>query len=299
MPNLLVHFGVQGMVARRFLPREDLPWILAGCVIPDAAWILHRASRIADPGISPYDARLYAVVQSSLLFSCLLAAALASLARRPSRALVILAGGASAHLLLDALQTKLGNGVHLFSPLSWDLLNWGLFWPESAITLLLTAAGLVWILAVLVGPRPATLFRWTPARVLLGAVPAAAWLVLPLPLLPAAEASDTHFVKTLLERKERPGRPVAFDRVPYRPEPGGGVVVAWSGETLRVEGIQAGSPVTVSLRGRFVEPSLIRVSEHHVHWPWFRDAASSLALLALAVYTVRLFASNAVGSPGP
>ena len=81
---------------------------------------------------------------------------------------------------------------------------------------------------------------------------------------------------------------MAFDRVPFWPDDGGGgVVVAWSGERLRVEGIETSSAGTVSLRGRFEDADRIRVLEHHRHWPWFRDGASYLGLLALAAYWLR------------
>jgi hypothetical protein len=47
------------------------------------------------------------------------------------------------HSIIDALQTKWGNGVHLFAPFNWDLINFGLFWPESIITYALTVFGLI------------------------------------------------------------------------------------------------------------------------------------------------------------
>ena len=50
-------------------------------------------------------------------------------------------GNAALHLVLDALQTKWGSGVHFFAPVSWTSTNWGLFWPESIVTYGLTTLG--------------------------------------------------------------------------------------------------------------------------------------------------------------
>jgi hypothetical protein len=75
-----------------------------------------------------------------------LSAAAALLAQAFWRTWAILGGNAVLHLILDAMQTKWGNGVHFLVPFSWDLTNWGLFWPESAVTYGLTAFGLGYIL---------------------------------------------------------------------------------------------------------------------------------------------------------
>jgi hypothetical protein len=68
---------------------------------------------------------------------------LTAVTTRPRWVLAILALGSFLHLLLDALQTKLANEVHVFAPVSWDLLIFRLFWPEDVPTLALTRFGLL------------------------------------------------------------------------------------------------------------------------------------------------------------
>ena len=142
MPNTLAHIGIQALATRGLFKRAEAEWIFLGCIIPDVPWILHRTLHWVSLGLDPYDLRLYAIAQSSLAVSLLLCAALAIVSVSPRRIFGVLAFGSLLHLLLDATQTKLGNGVHLFAPLSWELLNFGLYWPESAPTYLLTALGL-------------------------------------------------------------------------------------------------------------------------------------------------------------
>ena len=142
MPNTLAHVGVQVAISRALWRDAELRWISLGCVIPDLPWIAQRAITTLLPQIDPYEMRFYAVAQASLAVSLVACAGFALLSRRPRHLFLLLSVNAVLHLLLDALQTKWANGVHLFAPFSWTIWNAGWFWPESPWTWFLTALGL-------------------------------------------------------------------------------------------------------------------------------------------------------------
>ncbi len=181
MPNTLAHLGLQAIATRTFIRHADPKWIFAGCILPDVPWILQRAVKTLAPAVDPYALRLYCIVQSSLAGCLLLCAALAFFAARPRQIFAVLAVNSFLHLLLDAFQTKFANGVHLFAPFSWELLNFGLFWPESWITYVLTIFGLAYVIWCRKG-RQAGSTGFSLAhrgRLVLGGVLVVAYLVLP------------------------------------------------------------------------------------------------------------------------
>jgi len=141
MPNTLGHYGVQGAASRALFGRVDPRWIMAGCVLPDVPWILQRLTQAVFPGAYPYDLRLYFVAQASLFGALVGCGAAAALAPKPRRIFLLLAFNVLFHLLLDACQTKWGNGVHLLAPASWHMLNFGWFWSAEWPSHALTAAG--------------------------------------------------------------------------------------------------------------------------------------------------------------
>lgn len=292
MPNTLAHLGSQAPALRAVLPHADVRWILLSYLIPDVPWIVQRALGMV-PWVAqdPYALRLYVMMQASLFLCLLLAGALAAVSRRPREVFVILAAGIVLHLLLDAAETKWGNGVHLWAPFSWELSNFGWFWPESSITLVLSLGGLVylgWEAARRLPARPQPALRLKPWwRPILALGLFVAYLSAPLAFREAALASDSHSIRTLREVDRREGRRVAFDQVEYRPRPGGGVVTSFAGETLRVRGNVPASPSLISLRGRFVDEETVRARRVFVHRRGFRDAASVLGLVLLALVWLR------------
>jgi len=227
VPNLLAHFGVQGVAARAVFPGADLRWVLLGALLPDCAWILHRLLRASPLDLDYYDLRLYAVVQASFALCLALAGALAMLTRSPWKVFAILSFGSLLHLVLDASETKWGNGVHLFAPISWRIWNAGLYWPESLPIVALTVFGLGWLVwAWLYGPGDPLPFesRRGRLRFMTTALLVFAYFILPLALLESAEEADAHYVKTLRDHDARVGRPVEFDRVPYEQAASGGLL---------------------------------------------------------------------------
>lgn len=286
MPNMLAHIGVQTLVTRAVIRGADVKWIWAGCVIPDLPWIGQRMARAVAPETAFLDIRLYAIVQASFLFCLILSAALACLSDRPRRVFAILALGCLMHLLLDALQTKWANGVHFFAPMSWDLVNFGLFWPEDPPTWALTALGLIvagyafWRLRADTGD----LIR--PGGVRLGAlfVLVSAYLAGPLTLMHGPLTADNHFAATLADTENRTGRTIGFDRRPVLEAPGGPVLDAWTGERIALAGAGPETPGTYSLTGIFQAPDAIEVSTTHAHPKGLRDIASYLGLLLILAW---------------
>lgn len=285
MPNLLAHYGAQGAVSRTLFPDSDVKWLLLGCVLPDVPWVLRRAVQTVFPAVDPYQLRLYAIVQASLFGSLLLAAALSLLSTRPRRIFSLLALNSFLALLLDGLQTKWGNGVHLLAPFDWRTWNAELFWPESPLTYLLTAFGIgvcVWLIRYRPGDDlSAFAVRWT--RLATSGLLLSVYLVLPFPVTETVQRADPHYIETLRERSRRPGRYVEFDRSEYLARPGADRYRTFAGEELVLRSEPPDVDGAVSLRGRFVTQDTLSVLEVHEHHPYFRTWASVAGLLLLGL----------------
>ncbi|ETX12782.1 hypothetical protein OCH239_17100 [Roseivivax halodurans JCM 10272] len=291
MPNTLAHIGVQTLVTRGLMRGADIKWIWLGCIIPDLPWIGQRIVQAVRPDMSLVDLRLYAIAQSSLLLCVVLSAALALFSRARIRVFGILAGGSLLHLLLDAMQTKWGNGVVLGAPFDWTLLNFELFWPEHPLSLALTVLGCLVAAWTFLRAPPDTSDLCLPGGA--GGMAAAAlltiWLLGPMLLIPGAERADLHHAATLrLGPTERAGRAIAFDRARVTGE--GGQAQVWSGETLSLTGHRPEESGTISLRGQFTGSGAVVVSEHHTHISGLRDYASYVGLILVAALWVLAFA---------
>ena len=220
------------------------------------------------------------------MFACLLlSGALAVFSARAWRIFGLLALSCLFHLLLDATQTKWANGVHLFAPVSWQLLNFGWYWPESPVTLLLTAFGLGFVVVMWWrAPSRCDDLRLPRGPALtLGGACLLAYLLLPVALISGPEAADNHSVKTLRERDHRAGREVELERKRYVRRDGKDVLIAFAGEEFILEGLGDVPPGIVSIKGRFLDPQTIRVHDVHTHFGHLRDLPSyvGLALVCL------------------
>jgi len=284
MPNTIAHFGVQGLTTRFFLRDSDIKWIYLGCLVPDFSWIMQRFVLFVFPDVDGYDLRLYAVVQVSFLFCLLLGLALAVLSTRMWRVFAILALNAFLHLIPDACQIKWANGVHFLAPFSWQMTNFGLFWPESLPTHVMTFFGIAYVLAYWrKGFRSATNIRWrSVTRICAFTALIAVYFVAPFLLIGGPEELDNHFVKTLRDRHERTGSYIEIDRNHYVHTPGGGVMRTFAGEELNVEGVELDRSALLSIRGTFIAEDRVRVEEYHVH-SWIRDGASYLGVLVFSL----------------
>jgi len=291
MPNTLAHFGVQGLATRALIRDADVKWIFLGCVISDIPWILILVVNRVWPGIDPYDLRLYAIVLASLAASLLLSVALALVSKRPGIVFAVLALNSLLSLLLDALQRKWGNGVHLLAPFSWDLVNLGLFWPESVTSYVLTAFGFAAFLFLWrCSPgRSVDLSFRASRRVVLSAVLIGAYLAIPLCILTGPEKQDNHSVQTLRHQNSRLGKVVQFDREDYVVREGQEFLRTFAGEELAVVGTTLGHAGTVSVRATFIDDRTILVHELREHFGVWRDGASILGLaLLLALWIAAL-----------
>lgn len=280
MPNTLAHFGVQGAISQTVGNRIDPKLVFLGCLLPDLPWIVQRVASLGLPTIDPYTLRLYCIAQASLAVTLCLCAALAMLSTAPAKVFAILGLNAFLHLLLDALQIKWANGVHILAPFSWELWNVGLFWPESLPTYGLTAFGLSyafwqWREAV-ARPIPG------PTRSLLSIGTATGWFLLyvtlPLVWLSGPAQTNSHFVMTLQAAKEhRIGQYVEFDRNRYIDRRGGDLLRTFAGENLRVANDILDHSALISAQARFIGPETIRILAFHEHTA-FRDLASYVGI---------------------
>lgn len=283
MPNTLATAGVQGLGSRTIVPDVDLKWVYLSCAIPDLPWILQRATHGILPWIDPFALRSYVIIQASL-FGCLIfSAAIALFARKVWTVLAVLAGNVVVHLGLDAMQTKWGNGVHFFAPFSWEITNWGLFWPESVPTYVLTALGLLyiaWHWRSSVNEPPGVtwpdMWRLTGALILLGG-----YFVGPLFLLQEPIDADTHSLKTLSVTSGRTGRSVEIDRARYVETKGKHFLEHYGGR-VQVEKLRIQAPAIVSIRGVFVDENMIGVLKLHLHSNGIRNYSSYLGLGLIA-----------------
>lgn len=298
MPNTLAHIGAQSLATRPFINNAHIKWVYLGCIIPDIPWIMNRVIRFADIGFDLYDVRLYSIVQSSLFFSLILSLALAMLAIQIWRVFAILGINSLLHLLLDATQTKWSVGVNLFAPFDWQATHFGLFWPESIPTYLLTAMGVV---AFVVFWKRGASAEWdlklnSSLRYLGFASFLAVFFILPLIWLSASQQEDNHFVNTLREVEARPGKYIEMDRKPF--DPAAMTIETYTNEKILVNNVEVDEPVVLSIKGHFTATDTILVTEYHVHNDIFRDGASYVGLALVLVFWIFAWRKGGGGGVG-
>jgi hypothetical protein len=274
--------GVGRVAGRALFGDVDDKWIYIGCIIPDIPWIIQRIASAFYPGINLLDLRLYAIVQASLCFCLLFSVALSLLCQRSLRIFLLLGFNCLLHLLLDATQIKWANGIHLLAPFSWQIINYGFFWPESILTYLLTGFGLAMV--IWHWPHalrfPVVVFPLGSPRLIISAGLLMLYLVLPVLLFGGPEQADNHYIATLRQRSDRAGRSIAFDRCQYDPDTQ--TIRTFSNEIIKVTGFSWPHPATISIKGQFVTEDRIQVQAFHIHH-FFRDASSLLGLALIAI----------------
>ena len=288
MPNTLAHMGAQALITRGMIARADLGWIWLGVLLPDLPWIAQRAIKLLPVSIDPIDLRLYAVVQSTLLFCLGAAAGVALLSARPGRVFSILALGSVLHLLLDATQTKWANGVLLFAPVDWHIVNFGLYWPETWPSYALSLLGLFYVAWAFAGSRPGggTRPHLAASRKAAACAIFGLYALGPLTLMPQAQAADVHFAGTLGAVAERQGKAIEFDRARIEHLSDGSPVLAvWTGETLAVTGVAIPpDALLASVKGRFVDATTVEVTALYTHAPGRRDLITWVGLGLILVW---------------
>lgn len=288
MPNTLAHFAVNAAITG-FLPgKPDLKWILLGAVIPDVPFIIKRALVFTDAGIDVLDLRLLAIVQASLLFSLLLALAFSLLSKQPLRAFLILGVGVLAHLLLDASQTKWGNGPVFLAPFDWSYTNFELFWPEQWPSYVLTLLGVLYIICSIrygFPPVHSDLDLRDKNRAAAALLVFGSYLLLPFALMDEVEESGAGRVQQI-RAASRAGSMIEIDRARYRTSGNELQVELYSGYFIRLsyDGEDLAGRGKVSIKGRFLGHELLHADAYHINNPRFRELASIAGIAVASIY---------------
>jgi hypothetical protein len=283
MPNTLAHIGINAVLTRSLIKKADILLIYLGAIIPDIPWILQRIVSFTLPDLNPYDLRLYCVVQATLFFSLIFSLVLSILLKESFKAFVILMMGVLLHLILDSIETKWANGVHLFAPFNWDLFNAGIFWPENNIVQLLSIFGLIYFSAFwkksLIALIQLDLKNKRKLSVFLLIL--ISYIFLPIVFLQNAEDADNHFVKTLRNSHEREAKYFEIDRGKYVDSKDGDTFLTPFGETLLVENINLNRSEILSIRAKFIAKNEIQIIEYHIHGN--RDIYSYVGLFLICI----------------
>ena len=288
MPNTLAHLGVAGAATRSIITAADLKWIYAGSIIPDLPWIFQRFAWMFFPQINLYDLRLYVIIQSTLLFGFIFSFALSSLSKEHTKTFLILAFGCLIHLLLDSLEIKWANGVHLLAPLSWKLLSFNLIWNENIAMYLITLFGLIYFLLMFkkgaAVPLNFELKKITGWVLFLAAT--LIYFLLPIFILNQPFEADNHYVKTLKEIKERPGKYFEIDRRPYRYENDIGIINTFANEDIELPNMKVKTSETISIKARFIDENTAEVIDYHVYSVLFRDGSTYVGLVMIFTFWI-------------
>jgi len=258
------------------LGKDRLLWVIIACIIPDLPWIVLTCLLPLEV-FNPYDLRLYCTAQASLLLCLFFSAALAFCTKQTGKIFTVLAVNCLFHLVLDALEIKWGNGVHLIAPFSWTMLHNGTLWPEHPLTLGFSLLGFLYLLG---NWRSCVAFSTQlqlpgRAKAAIGLLFFICYLLAPLFFLHQLEEANTYNIHTLRMKDQRPGKAIEFDRVHYFAEQQ--TLQTFAGERIMVIGSQPEKSGRVSFRGHFLTPTSFASSSHHYH----RDQRDLATLLGL------------------
>lgn len=276
MPNTLCHIGIQVPLSGLVLRKSQLIWVIIACIIPDLPWIALKCL-IPLEIFDPYNLRLYCTAQASLFFCLFCSAGLACCTAQSGKVFTILGSNCLAHLILDSLEIKWGNGVHFIAPYSWTMQHLDKAWPEHPVILGLTLVGLVVLLGSWKKGTPCSSPLRKPDRVKAASccVAFGIYMLGPILFLPQLEAADTYSIHTLRLKDQRPGKPIAFDRAHYFAETR--TLRTFAGEHIAVIGSQPQVSGRVSFRGHFLTPTSFSSTTHHYHRD-YRDIATFVGL---------------------
>jgi hypothetical protein len=288
MPNTLAHLGVQTIATKAVDHTIDVKWIAVGCIIPDIPWIIQRIVHWLAPGVDFITLRAYAMVQASLFFCLLLSGALCLLACNKKILFLVLSGNSLLHLLLDSLQIKWANGVHLLAPFSWHLTSFGLFWPEHWATQALSLLGCIVLLFFAFSDRHQELdLVIKPLNTLFAGLLLLFYLAAPPLFMDGPFAADNHFIQTLRDQAARPGNTLAIDRGNYDPQTS--TIQIFTGEKLHIHPMALAEKTKISLQGTFQDRNTVKVTAYHVHSSQ-RDLYSFVGIFTvLAIWLLAIF----------
>ena len=261
--------------------------VFAGCVIPDLPWIGRRLIDATGISLDPISAYAYFIAQASFcgcFFACLAFGFLFT-NFKPVAAFVFL--GCLAHLLLDSLQDKWGNGIHLFAPYNWEILSFGFFKLDSISTYLLAFAGIIPFLLITKARQDARLLCLNPLRIAVCSVCLIAYYFVPFLFINDVVASDSRYLQTLENKDERRGKLLQLDRETARVIGGTWYTTTHIGEVLAIENpdVKMTDGGTYSFRAEFYDEQMIRLIDWKRH-SGMRDIASYVGLLAIGCWMI-------------
>lgn len=286
MPNTLAHIGINGFLTKSLIKKSDLAWIFLGTIIPDIPWIIKKVIQFLIPQTVSYDLHLFFIVQASFLFSLILSGAFAAISSESLKSFAILSLGSFLHLLLDALQIKWANGVHLFAPFTWDLFHIGLFWPENITTYLITILGIVYLAINFKELKyAAPSLQINISKSFFSFILFIIYFITPTYFMDEVEKNDSHFIGTLKNYNSRIGKYIEMDRkkVSYNQYTDSYWIQSFDKSLIELNGITDLESSKISIRGYFVSKDLIKVTEFHENWEIFRDGASYAGLLIIFI----------------
>jgi hypothetical protein len=265
--------------------------ILAGCVIPDLPWILRRGFHALGWGWDPITTEAYFIAQASLFLCAPAAIAFGFLFRDSMRFAVIAMLGCVVHLLLDSLQIKWGNGVHLRAPFDWEHFQIGVLEIDTPLTVFVSMMGIVPLLMLPQIKDEARLLAVDSIRSIGIAIALICYLAAPLMFVEAVVASDSRDLRTLASQADRIGKTIELDREKVSLSEGGANITTHTGEILALHGANDVREGVYSVRGTFVETGRIEAIRIKRHTEG-RDLASYVGLLGIAAWFLALLAAK-------
>lgn len=259
--------------------------VFAGCVIPDLPWIVHRLIDATSISLEPISAYAYFIAQASLVGCFLPCIAFGTLFTnfKPVAAFTVL--GCLVHLLLDSLQDKWGNGVHLFAPYNWEILALGVFQTESTFTYLLTFAGIIPFLFITKARHDARLLCINLTRLAMCCFFFIAYFFVPFLFISDVVESNSRYLQTLENKDERRGKLLELDRETTSVNGDTWYTTTHIGEVLVIVNPDARMTDgdSYSIRAEFEDEREIRLIDWKRH-SGMRDIASYVGLLAIGCW---------------
>ena len=259
--------------------------VFAGCVIPDLPWIVWRLVNTMGFSFEPISAYAYLIAQASLVgcfFACVAFGFLFTNFRLVAAFALL---GCLLHLVLDSLQDKWGNGVHLFAPYNWKILSVGIFQIDSVVIYLLAFAGIIPFLFVTKVRQDAILLCVNPVRLAICCICFIAYFLVPFPYINSVVASDSRYLQTLENKNERRGKLLELDRESVSIVEDTWHITTHTGEVLAIMNPDASmnDGDTYSIRAEFLDQRKIWLIDWKRH-SGIRDMPSYAGLLAIVCW---------------
>ncbi|MBU2676967.1 MAG: hypothetical protein KJP16_07765 [Gammaproteobacteria bacterium] len=265
--------------------RVPIAAIFAGCVIPDFPWIVQRLIDATGISLEPISSYAYSIAQASL-FVCFFACMAFGFLFTNCRLVAVFAFlSCSTHLLLDSLQDKWGNGVHLLAPFNWEVFSLGVFHIDSSLIYGLSFAGIIPFFFISKARQDARSLCLNRVRLAACGACLLVYLLVPFFLTSDVIASDSRYLQTLENIDERPGKLLELDRETARVEGDTWYTTTHVGEDLSIVNpdVEMKSGDTYSFRAEFVDERRIRLIDWKRH-SQMRDVASIIGLLAIGCW---------------